>query len=40
MNRTVDNAKVDLAALKGSLKDYRAPKGQHIVDRAAGFHEW
>ena len=40
MSQSIVNADTDLAALKGSLKDYRAPKGQHIVERASGFHDW
>ena len=28
------------AALKGSMRDYRVPKGSNLLDRVEGFYEW
>ena len=29
-----------IAALSGSVKDFRAPKGNHLLERVNGFFEW
>lgn len=37
---TIKTDTVPEAALTGSLRDYRSPQGQHLVDRVASFYEW
>jgi glycine C-acetyltransferase len=33
-------ARIPAAALTGSLRDYRAPEGKHLLERVNGFFEW
>ena len=40
MNTAVLHQPIPLAALQGSLRDFLAPQGSHLVDRSRAFFEW
>jgi glycine C-acetyltransferase len=40
MHKTAMHNHIPLAALQGSLRDFLAPKGPHLVDRSRVFYEW
>jgi glycine C-acetyltransferase len=40
MHKTAMHHHIPLAALQGSLRDFLAPKGPHLVDRSRVFYEW
>lgn len=38
--KVATNGVIPAEALTGSLRDYRAPEGKHLLDRVGGFYAW